>query len=243
MARLLTVAEFGVLSALYAIIYVFSGFSESIQVIITKYSASEKNKGKLKNILKRSLRKSFFISLILFVLFLFVAIIISYLTQIDYFLIALTGVIMLVIFLVPISRGILQGRKKFKSLGFNMISESLIKLILAIIFVWLGWKVYGAVFGLILGTFIPFLIGFFPLREVTNSKKEKVKVCITCEKENKNTKIFADTVIIAAGYKSNQNLTRKLNGKINELYKIGDCVEVRTALEAIHEGFEVSLKI
>ena len=75
------------------------------------------------------------------------------------------------------------------------------------------------------------------------TKKEKDKVCVTFEQDNKNTKIYADTVIIAAGYKSNQDLTKKLDSKIDELYKIGDCVEVRTALEAIHEGFEVGLRI
>lgn len=69
------------------------------------------------------------------------------------------------------------------------------------------------------------------------------KACITFEKDNKDIKLLADTVIIAAGYKSNQSLTKKLNGRIDELYKIGDCVEVRTALEAIHEGFEASLRI
>lgn len=69
------------------------------------------------------------------------------------------------------------------------------------------------------------------------------KACITFEKDNKDIKLLADTVIIAAGYKSNQILTNKLNGCVKELYKIGDCAEVRTALEAIHEGFEVSLKI
>ena len=77
----------------------------------------------------------------------------------------------------------------------------------------------------------------------SKSKKGNGKVCVTFEQDNKDTKIFADTVIIAAGYKSNQELTSKLNGKINELYKIGDCVEVRTALEAIHEGFEAGLRI
>ena len=77
----------------------------------------------------------------------------------------------------------------------------------------------------------------------TKSIKKKDKVCITYEDDKKNIKIFADTVIIAAGYKSNQDPTRKLNGKIDELYRIGDCVEVRTALEAIHEGFEVGLRI
>ena len=77
----------------------------------------------------------------------------------------------------------------------------------------------------------------------TKSIKEKDKVCITYEDDKKDIKIFADTVIIAAGYKSNQDPTKKLNGKIDELYRIGDCVEVRTALEAIHEGFEVGLRI
>ena len=77
----------------------------------------------------------------------------------------------------------------------------------------------------------------------TKSIKKKDKVCITYEDDKKDIKIFADTVIIAAGYKSNQDPTRKLNGKIDELYRIGDCVEVRTALEAIHEGFEVGLRI
>ena len=77
----------------------------------------------------------------------------------------------------------------------------------------------------------------------TKSINKKDKVCVTYEDDKKDIKIFADTVIIAAGYKSNQVLTNKLNGKIDELYKIGDCVEVRTALEAIHEGFEVGLKI
>ena len=77
----------------------------------------------------------------------------------------------------------------------------------------------------------------------TKSIKKKDKVCVTYEDDKKDIKIFADTVIIAAGYKSNQDPTRKLNGKIDELYRIGDCVEVRTALEAIHEGFEVGLRI
>ncbi|ODS31573.1 MAG: 2,4-dieonyl-CoA reductase, FMN-linked [Candidatus Scalindua rubra] len=77
----------------------------------------------------------------------------------------------------------------------------------------------------------------------SNSKKEKDKIRITFVKDNKNNTLYADTVIIAAGYKPNQDFAKKLNGKINGFYKIGDCVEVRTALEAIHEGFETGLKI
>ncbi|MDR4503992.1 MAG: FAD-dependent oxidoreductase [Candidatus Scalindua sp.] len=77
----------------------------------------------------------------------------------------------------------------------------------------------------------------------TGVDSQDAKICVTFEKEKKIHSIFADTVVIAAGYKPNQDLISKLDGKIEEFYKIGDCVKVRTALEAIHEGFEVSLKL
>ncbi len=76
-----------------------------------------------------------------------------------------------------------------------------------------------------------------------NSKDIDGKIRVTYEKDKKDDFLLADTVIIAAGYKPNQSLVKGLNGKISELYKIGDCVSVRTALEAIHEGFEAGLKV
>ena len=63
------------------------------------------------------------------------------------------------------------------------------------------------------------------------------------EKDGQEHFINADTVIIAVGYSSNNELQKQLEGKFAETYFIGDCVRVRTALEAIHEGFEVALKI
>ena len=77
----------------------------------------------------------------------------------------------------------------------------------------------------------------------SNSKNINDKIRIIYEKDKKDNYILADTIVIAAGYKPNQDIIKKLDGKIDELYKIGDCVSVRTALEAIHEGFEVGLKI
>jgi 2,4-dienoyl-CoA reductase (NADPH2) len=77
----------------------------------------------------------------------------------------------------------------------------------------------------------------------SNSKDIDEKIRVTYEKDKKDNFLLADTVIIAAGYKPNQSLVKGLNGKIRELYKIGDCVSVRTALEAIHEGFEAGLKV
>ncbi len=63
------------------------------------------------------------------------------------------------------------------------------------------------------------------------------------EKDGQDHFIRADTVIIAVGYHPNNALQRQIEGKFPETYFIGDCVKVRTALEAIHEGFAVALKI
>src|SRR3989338_10228997 len=70
MARMLSAAEYGVLATLFAIIYIITIFSESIQTIITKYAAAEENSGKLKNLMKRTLHKSSLIALALFILYL-----------------------------------------------------------------------------------------------------------------------------------------------------------------------------
>jgi 2,4-dienoyl-CoA reductase (NADPH2) len=63
------------------------------------------------------------------------------------------------------------------------------------------------------------------------------------EKDGQDHFIKADTVIIAVGYSPNNELRKQIEGKFPETYFIGDCVKVRTALEAIHEGFDVALKI
>jgi len=66
---------------------------------------------------------------------------------------------------------------------------------------------------------------------------------VVYEKDGQEHFIKADTVIVAVGYSPNNELQKQLEGKFSEIYFIGDCVKVRTALEAIHEGFEVALKI
>lgn len=63
------------------------------------------------------------------------------------------------------------------------------------------------------------------------------------EKDGQEHFMKADTIIIAAGYSPNTELQKQGEGKFAEMYCIGDCVKVRTALEAVHEGFQVALKI
>lgn len=91
------------------------------------------------------------------------------------------------------------------------------------------------------------------VKEITEAQVKKIVTSpgengrrnggVIYEKNGEEYFIKADTVIIAVGYSSNNELQKQIEGKFSETYFIGDCVKVRTALEAIHEGFEVALKI
>lgn len=55
--------------------------------------------------------------------------------------------------------------------------------------------------------------------------------------------IPGDTVVLAVGYRSNNKVFEEIRSQMKEVYCVGDCVTPRTAFEAIHEGYEVGLKI
>jgi stage V sporulation protein B len=172
MARMLSLADYGVLTLLTSFILVFSIFGESIQTILSKYSANENNPGKLKNIIIKSFGKAARYSLLLFAAFLLASFLFSWLFDISYFLIALVGLMIFVVFFIPITRGALQGRKRFSSLGINMVIEATVKLVFAILFVLIGIKIYGALLGIILGSFAALLLSVFNLKDIFSSKEE-----------------------------------------------------------------------
>ena len=87
MARMLDVVTYGILASLFSIFYITGILSESIQTVITKYASAEREKGRLKSLLMKSLRKSSRFSAVLFALYLVIAVPLSGLLKIDYFLI------------------------------------------------------------------------------------------------------------------------------------------------------------
>ena len=175
MARLLSVEDYSILAVLVAIIYIFTIFTESIQIIITKYATKENDKGKLKNIYEKSTRRGAKISLILFILYLIISIPLSFILKINYLLLSFNGLIIFFAFLLPISRGIMQGKERFSHLGINMIIESSIKLVIGILFVYLGFRVYGAVGGMIIGSAFAFLFSLFSIKDIRKFKEKKAE--------------------------------------------------------------------
>ncbi|MFC2012157.1 FAD-dependent oxidoreductase [Chloroflexota bacterium] len=53
----------------------------------------------------------------------------------------------------------------------------------------------------------------------------------------------ADTVVLATGAKSENRVGDELSGLMSEVYRIGDCAQVRDVYTAMHEGSETGCKI
>ena len=175
MARMLSVADYGIVVTLYSVLYLLGIFTESIQTVISKYSAQESKIGKLKNIIKKSYKKAFFASSLAFIIYLLISLFLVKILEINYSLLAFTGLVIFASFLLPIGRGALQGTKRFKFLGFSMIVEALTKFVFAIFLVLIGWAVFGAMAATLIGIYLSLLVAFIGLRKVFSEKEIKAE--------------------------------------------------------------------
>jgi len=173
MARMLSIADYGVLVAIMSMLYIFNVAVEAIQTIVSKYTSQESRDGRIKNILKKALNKGLRAAFVLFLAFLVLAIVISGVLRIEYNLVAVSGLILFAVFLLPVTRGALQGKKRFNALGLNMILEAVLKIGFAILLVLIGWRVYGPILAIFIGTAIAFFVSFYNLRDIFRSKEEK----------------------------------------------------------------------
>ncbi|TDA25544.1 MAG: NADH oxidase, partial [Archaeoglobi archaeon] len=79
---------------------------------------------------------------------------------------------------------------------------------------------------------------------LTETKAVEIKRnAVVVESPKGVREIECDTAILAVGTRPNDGLYDQLNGKVPELYKIGDCVKPRKAIDATHEAFDLALKI
>jgi NADPH-dependent 2,4-dienoyl-CoA reductase/sulfur reductase-like enzyme len=67
---------------------------------------------------------------------------------------------------------------------------------------------------------------------------------IMYQSEGKDMRISGfDNVVLALGTTANNPLEKALQGKVNELYTIGDAVKARKAIDAMEEAIEVAIRI
>jgi O-antigen/teichoic acid export membrane protein len=183
MARLLSVADYGVLVSIMAIYTLIAVPSEAVQNTITRYVTLNPEPGKIKDIMRKSFKRFSRLSLAAFILFIILAIPLSKYLNIGYFALAVSGFVIFVTFFNPIPRAVLLGEKKYSSLGLNVILEGVLKIVLGVGFVFLfsslGYfylKVHGAVLGVVVGALIALFVAFVPLKNISSAVEQKANV-------------------------------------------------------------------
>ncbi len=179
MARMLIPSDYGILATLMSLMYIMIFCSEAIQNIFIKYISKfnvEKEYGKIKNFIKKGAKKGAKITLLLFLLYLPVALVLSFILKIGFLLLAVTGFFIFTALFSPLLKGSLRGTKRFGKLGITMIFEGLLKIGIAMGLVFLGLRVYGAMAGIIISIFLSLILALYFIKDILGKKGKKLKI-------------------------------------------------------------------
>lgn len=178
MGRMLGPADYGIFAVLMSLMYIYSIPVESIQNLISRYVTrfnTNKEYGKIKFLMTKSLKKGLIFSLIIFFILIPISYFLSKFLDINIWLIIVSNIFIFSAFSSPITRGALQGRKKFNFFGSSLMFESFIKISFGVFLVVIGMQVFGAIIGALLGVFTGIIISIYFNFDILKKKKEEVK--------------------------------------------------------------------
>ena len=177
--RILGPEQYGILATLMSFLSLYGIPSEIIQNVTSRYTTrfnEKKENGKIKYMTKFFLKNSLIWATVAFILLALISIPLSEKLGINYWLMIFTHLLIFVNFISPIPKGILQGKKRFAKLGITSLIEGVFKLALAIVLIYLGFAVFGAMQAVLFAALISIVFSFYFCREVIKSKPEKTEL-------------------------------------------------------------------
>jgi O-antigen/teichoic acid export membrane protein len=181
MGRMLGPVKYGILGSLFAIVYIATYTSSPFNFVISKNVAEYNDKNqhlKIKGLFKKTLKDMIIFGFILLIVYILLTPKIAEFMNIDsYSEIIIVGVIAYISLISVIFIGTLNGLQKFVWQNLSGFVISLLKLTLAIFFVFIVFSVNGALgailFGIIIGTFFAYI----PLKkEFKDLDKEEISM-------------------------------------------------------------------
>jgi O-antigen/teichoic acid export membrane protein len=180
LVRGLSYAEYGIFSALISVILLLSIPAQSLIAIIVKYAAGffANNEIARAGAFYVKLFKYLFIFsvLIIIVFVILTPFIANFLHINDYGAIIIAGVTVAVGYLAILNTAFLQSMLFFGKLGFLSVLSGITKLLIGVLFVYLGFGVFGALFGNLMFPLIGLIFGFIILRKVISQRADKVNI-------------------------------------------------------------------
>jgi len=164
MIRLLGTAGYGALAAIVGILTVTAVPLAAVQAVVARHIANAGDAAQ-PEVARSALRFGGIAALIVALVVMLASPLLSAFLQVGLFdtVLALAG-LAVPSCLLPVGRGVLQGRHRFPALGLSMVVGMVARLGLGIAFVSAGLGLRGGILGLVVGEFIALAFTFAPLR-------------------------------------------------------------------------------
>ena len=178
--RLLGPAHYGELAAVISLATMFSAIFTFLSTVVIKFTSSAKSEKGENYIFSWFIQKSFWIALTLFALTLIFSPVFSKFLNVDLKIIFIVPFFLFFSLMSLVLRAFLQGLLKFYETIMSLNIELFLRIILGVVFVYLGFSVFGAVLGIVISGIIGLFITHYFLRTYKIFFKGK-KINITKE--------------------------------------------------------------
>ena len=180
-ARTLSYVDYGTFASLLSLVTLITIPSSALSAVIVRYATlffTNNEDGRAGAFYVKAFKYIFIFSFILNILFLLLFPLISSFLKINELgLIVLVGVTIPVFYFTVLNFAFLQSLLKFKLLGFIYGISGIGKLIVGVGLVFVGMRVFGALFATFAIGLLSFVLSFWPLRRIISKRKgQKVNI-------------------------------------------------------------------
>jgi O-antigen/teichoic acid export membrane protein len=176
LARSLSYVDYGIFASLLSVLTLASIPAGSISTVLVRFATDYHSKnqlGRLQNFYKKSFKFiSLFSFLILLLFIVFSPLIKDFLHLDNAFYVLVAGLCVVAGYIQVLNTGFLQGLTKFGYLSFAGVFSGIIKLIVGIAFVFLGFRAFSGLWALFFMGLGGFIITLIPLRFLFSKSKD-----------------------------------------------------------------------
>lgn len=180
LTRSLSYAAYGEFASLTALFTLATIPAQSFIPVVVQFSSqylSKKEYAQAGGLYVKLMRFVVIVAFFIFAAFVVLAFPIKTFLHIpDIFLIFIVGLIVSFVYIATVNSGYLQSLLKFGFTSITYIIGGILKLVIGVFLVTIGWQVGGVLWALFFAFTIPFLLTFIPLKHLLHTKQKKADI-------------------------------------------------------------------